>query len=181
MNTKEKIAYNIKTLRQEKGLTQQQLANSTGLSYRSIINYENAYRLPKVETIELLARYFEVSCAYLRGETDNRDYVNYSNNADNEQDVIILNMVMHKLNKMIEEYSAKLLKADFSQQQDANFMLQGWINLIVRVVFNDDQKSSYNFMKIANELDKLNTEGFRELSKRISELSRLDEYTENQK
>ena len=43
------IAKNIKNLRAQKGLTQKQLADETGLSYSSITSYENGLREPMAE------------------------------------------------------------------------------------------------------------------------------------
>lgn len=61
------IAKKIKDLRAEKGLTQKQLADATGLSYSSITSYENGLREPNGRAMAALERYFGVTGDYLRG------------------------------------------------------------------------------------------------------------------
>lgn len=73
MDQKQIIAERIKLLRNEKGLTQKQLADMTGISYKSIINYENAYREPNNIALKTFESFFDVSGAYLRGETELRN------------------------------------------------------------------------------------------------------------
>lgn len=73
MDTKKEIAKNIKLLRKERNLTQQQLAKETGIKHRSIINYENAIHEPNSKSMAILEAFFNVSGSYLRGETDIRE------------------------------------------------------------------------------------------------------------
>lgn len=73
MDTKKEIARKIKLLRQEKNLTQQRLSELTGITLRSIINYENAVHEPNSKSMVLLENFFNVSGSYLRGETEERD------------------------------------------------------------------------------------------------------------
>ena len=73
MDTKKEIARKIKLLRQEKNLTQQKLSELTGITLRSIINYENAVHEPNSKSMVLLENFFNVSGSYLRGETEERD------------------------------------------------------------------------------------------------------------
>lgn len=67
------LASRIKTLRAEKGVTQKQLADATGIAYGTIIGYENGKREPNSKAMAALEDYFGVSGAYLRGESDQRD------------------------------------------------------------------------------------------------------------
>lgn len=69
------ISARIKELRKEKGITQKQLSQLTGLGYNSIIGYENARREPNSKAMAALEKYFNVSGAFLRGETDVRDFL----------------------------------------------------------------------------------------------------------
>lgn len=73
MDTKKEIARKIKLLRQERNLTQQKLSELTGITLRSIINYENAVHEPNSKSMVLLENFFNVSGSYLRGETEERD------------------------------------------------------------------------------------------------------------
>ncbi|MFV0351720.1 MAG: helix-turn-helix domain-containing protein [Oscillospiraceae bacterium] len=71
-STKEVIAANIKNLRMSKKLTQVELAKELGISYGSIVDYENARREPNAKNLVALERFFGVSGEYLRGETEER-------------------------------------------------------------------------------------------------------------
>lgn len=59
------------------GVTQKDLAASTGIALQSIINYENGRREPNSRAMVALERYFSVSGEYLRGETDQRDLMKW--------------------------------------------------------------------------------------------------------
>lgn len=67
------FADRLKALRIERGLTQKQLSEETGIGYGTIVNYENHQREPNSKNMACLEEYFNVSGAYLRGETDDRD------------------------------------------------------------------------------------------------------------
>lgn len=67
---KNKLAQRIRELRKHKNLTQKQLAQSTGISYSSIIDYENSKSEPNAKNMAALENFFNVSGAFLRGETD---------------------------------------------------------------------------------------------------------------
>lgn len=66
-----KFAERLKELRQDKFLSQMQLAFETGLSQSAITSWENGIRQPNATAIITLSRYFNVSCDYLLGESDN--------------------------------------------------------------------------------------------------------------
>ena len=72
MNTKDTFAERISLLRNEKGLTQTELATKIGISRQSITLYENHARVPDIEILARFARFFEVTADYLVGLTDNR-------------------------------------------------------------------------------------------------------------
>ncbi|MCJ7840540.1 helix-turn-helix domain-containing protein [Lederbergia sp. NSJ-179] len=60
----------LKKLRNEQGLTQEQLGKIINVTKVSISGYENGNRTPDTETLQSLADYFEVSTDYLLGRTD---------------------------------------------------------------------------------------------------------------
>ncbi len=66
----EKFGENLKTLRKQKGITQQQIADTINTSRSCISNYESGNRQPDNETIKLLADYFDVSVDYLFGRSE---------------------------------------------------------------------------------------------------------------
>lgn len=57
----------LKELRKKKGLTQNQLAKDISVHYRTLQNWENGDSQLKPDKIKQLAKYFEVSEAYLLG------------------------------------------------------------------------------------------------------------------
>ena len=61
------INLRIKELREEKGLSQKQLAEAIGLNHRTISHYENGRLEPNLETIEKLSKFFGVTVGYLLG------------------------------------------------------------------------------------------------------------------
>ncbi len=65
-----KLCERIRYLRDEKGITQQILANHTSVSKSSINMYERGEREPSLETIEAIADYFNVDMEYLIGKSD---------------------------------------------------------------------------------------------------------------
>lgn len=74
----------LKELRMEKGITQDQLSEKTGLSHACIALLEVEKRSPTAQTLNALADYFNVSTDYLLGRTDDSDDVMIRTNV-NEQ------------------------------------------------------------------------------------------------
>lgn len=62
----------LKKLRQEKKLSQKELAENIGVHYRTLQNWENGESQIKPEKAQQLADYFEVSVGYLLGYSDVR-------------------------------------------------------------------------------------------------------------
>lgn len=60
----------LKELRIEKGITQDQLSEKTGLSHACIALLEVEKRSPTAQTLNALADYFNVSTDYLLGRSD---------------------------------------------------------------------------------------------------------------
>lgn len=67
------VGERIKQLRKEKGLTLKALADATGLSMSSISNYEYGFRQPNAKAMVAFETFFNVSGAYLTGETNERE------------------------------------------------------------------------------------------------------------
>ena len=75
MKEKTVMAQRIRELRKSKNLTQSRLAQLTGLKETAIRSYENSLREPNSKAMAALEEYFNVSGAFLRGETDVRDFL----------------------------------------------------------------------------------------------------------
>lgn len=65
-----KFAERLKELREEKGLTQQQLAMQLGISTACISRWEKNLRVPDINSIILLCKYFDCTADYLIGLED---------------------------------------------------------------------------------------------------------------
>ena len=61
---------NLKKLRNRKGISQQLLADSIGVSQQSINKYENHNVEPDIKTLISLADYFSTSIDFLVGHTE---------------------------------------------------------------------------------------------------------------
>ena len=55
------IGNKIKELRKQRGLTQEQLAESMGISFQAVSKWENNIAFPDITLLPVLARYFDVS------------------------------------------------------------------------------------------------------------------------
>lgn len=62
--------YNLKALRKQKGLKQQEVAEFIGITRAAYANIENGKRETDFTTLKKLADYFNVSIDYLFGKTD---------------------------------------------------------------------------------------------------------------
>ena len=66
---------NLKTLRAEKGVSQQKVAEAIGTYQQSIHRYENGGYEPDIQTLKALADYFDTSIDYIVGRTDVRNKI----------------------------------------------------------------------------------------------------------
>lgn len=64
--------HRLRQLRQEKGISQQELADEIGLSKSSINMYERGEREPGIDTIKQISVIFNVDVDYLLGKTDTK-------------------------------------------------------------------------------------------------------------
>ena len=69
----EKFAKRLKDLRTEKGITLIQLAFDTKISKSSLSAWELCVSVPNANAVVTLAKYFNVTCDYLLGESDYRN------------------------------------------------------------------------------------------------------------
>ena len=72
MNIMDKVSRRIVELREEKGETQQELADAIGITRQSLSRYEIAVRTINVDVLGALAQHFGVSSDYILGLSDVR-------------------------------------------------------------------------------------------------------------
>ena len=87
----------IKELRENAGLTQQQLAERVWVSKAAISNYELCERNPSLETLVNIAHFFHVSTDYLLGIDDKSQTLDLNGLSD--EDIIVLEQTVALLRK----------------------------------------------------------------------------------
>ena len=70
----EYLGMKLKAIRQEKGLTQKQLADILDLAPASVSAYETGGNYPSAEVIIQLCKFFNVSADYLLGLSDKKEF-----------------------------------------------------------------------------------------------------------
>ena len=65
-----KMVRNLKMLRNKKGISQQKLADTIGVTQQTINRYENNDTEPDIDTLIKFAEYFETSVDFLIGYTE---------------------------------------------------------------------------------------------------------------
>lgn len=60
----------LRSIRKERGFTQKQVAQNTGITERNYQLYESGSQKPGFDTLLALADYFDVSLDYLVGRSD---------------------------------------------------------------------------------------------------------------
>lgn len=105
----------LKALREEKGISQQKLAEKIHTSQQNIHRYENGFYEPDIATLKLLADYFETSIDYLVGGTEIRHKIEVVHPFDLNSDEAMLiekyrqlrsharNSIMNMIDTLLEQ------------------------------------------------------------------------------
>ena len=64
------FAERLRILRREKGIRQEQLAKSLGVTQRKTSYWETGQTEPDLHSILKISEYFDITCDYLLGKTD---------------------------------------------------------------------------------------------------------------
>ena len=166
-STETLLSQRLKELRADKGITQKQLASEIGVSYGSIVDYENGRREPNSKAMAALERYFRVSGEYLRGEVDRATFLQ---NSATIQD------------RLVGLFQAFKLDFDCSSQERqmlAVSILSGVMETVTTQLLHDDGPADLDgeqFAQIFQAAFALNPQGRTELAKRAAELTQLEQY-----
>ena len=68
------LGMKLKAIRQEKGLTQKQLADILDLAPASVSAYETGGNYPSADIIIKICKYFNISADYLLGLSDKKEF-----------------------------------------------------------------------------------------------------------
>ena len=104
----------LKQIREEKGLSQNELAKKINMTQQRISSYENGIREPDIETLKILADFFDVSIDYLLGKTDKR-------NNDNDKKELEINWALsggyNALNDTNREIARSVIESLLAKQE----------------------------------------------------------------
>lgn len=122
------IAINLKKLRTEKGLTQDEISKDLGINRATYAHYETGRREPDAQTLKLLAKYFDVSLDYLVGIADIRNpYLNDNSNlkedpasrlTDEFYDLLIKHGVIKNKEELTPAKAIKILDMIFNEDDN---------------------------------------------------------------
>lgn len=104
---------NLKKLRTQKGISQQQLANVIGISQQSINKYENHKIEPDINTLIAFADFFNTSVDYLIGNTEINHVIEEITHYDLNEDESLLIEGYRKLNEK-EKTSIKMVIENYN-------------------------------------------------------------------
>lgn len=81
---------NLKKLRTERGISQQQLADIIGVSQQSVNKYENHNSEPEISVLINMAKYFNTSVDYLIGHSECKHIIENLQPCDLNKDELVL-------------------------------------------------------------------------------------------
>ncbi|MCG3089168.1 helix-turn-helix domain-containing protein [Sporosarcina cyprini] len=126
------FADRLKRLRQNKKLSQQEMADFLGISRQGYGKYENGSSQPSFEMLEKLSTYFGVSTDYLLGTSENKAKVAGQEISLSEEEFVLFNelkkhpIMLHdlatdperKVKELIKLYKMKKMFLDEDDDED---------------------------------------------------------------
>lgn len=99
----------LKQLREEKGITQQQLSDLLHVGRPTVAGYETKGKEPDFEKIVWLAEYFDVTVDYLLGKTNERKNTKKSIPGSEELEILKRKFIKHGIIKEGEDLTSEQL------------------------------------------------------------------------
>ncbi len=99
----------LRELREEKDLTQVELAKKLNITSQSLSQYELGKRIPDIEMIDRLANFFNVSVDYLLGRTDIKNSSMFTIK-EFEEEYVPSNKMFEEIDKLSPESQEELKK-----------------------------------------------------------------------
>lgn len=139
------VSERLKTLRKEKGLTQQEVADIVGLSLTSIKQYEGAKRIPDTHALNVLSGFFRVDNDYILGAAEFQTEIH---RLQSEIGEATLKSISHETIAL--EYFEDLFDLKMSDCDPDGFMIliQNITNYITDQVIQFKQTSAYHPRKV---------------------------------
>ena len=147
----------LKELRQEKKLSQKELAENIGVHYRTLQNWENGESQIKPEKAQQLADYFGVSVGYLLGYSEYRDsqeasYQLYQKDPDDPYNHVkarVYSILGDDLMKVLEErYITGHDEPDYSN-------LTSFLSAVNQLSYTDEEELLLNYGILPKEDKKI--------------------------
>lgn len=114
------IGNKIKELRKQRGVTQEQLANSIGVSFQAVSKWENNIALPDITLTPILASYFDVSMDELF------DY----NSEEIKKDALEIAKQSAKYRENSQEEGIRIIQEGLKKYPDNDILLNNLLYLI---------------------------------------------------
>ncbi len=123
---------NIKKLRRERGITQDQLADALGISGQAVSRWETGAAMPDISLIPALSNYFNVSSDFLLdinvdGTTEEIDSIK-----DQLEDMVDDNLIIRTARYALKKYP-----------RDAELMYDLAASLMNRAVYDENKNETY--------------------------------------
>lgn len=153
----------LKELRQEKKLSQKELAKKIGVHYRTLQNWENGESQIKPDKAQALADYFGVPVGYLLGYVEDRKIYDDEEIYDTEYGVMVFS---EKRSGEVQQDLSKQTFLSFIRffQDNLIWLSDDEINSLYRLILSSNLNSSGNFVaQLFNESAK-NGDGFKRIT-----------------
>ncbi|WP_288646512.1 helix-turn-helix domain-containing protein [uncultured Lactobacillus sp.] len=144
----------IKEIRQEKNLSQTDIAKALGVTRQAISLYEKGDREPKLETWQKLADFFGVSVSYLQGIGTIRDP---EANINTLKDELYKNISSNISNKLLL-FNGKKLNSQ-AKEELTNITVEKFVNIFDTVIKNVDMGTYLKdrYVSLAKNIDNITT------------------------
>ena len=116
------IGEKIKQLRQEQGLTQEQLAEALNISSQAVSKWENAIAYPDITLVPAIAEFFEISCDALLtndGRTGYEEIESIIQEAEERENA--LELLQDALKRFPKSYKLMLALSDVYSKQNVHY------------------------------------------------------------
>ena len=168
--TKNPMADRIKELRTGLGITQKELAKEIGISYASIVDYENGRREPNSKAMAALERYFGVSGEFLRGDVDRDAFM---------ENIPVIHAELDRVIARMGQFKDAYTVSNQDEQALAASVLSQALELITKNLLQQNKPVNMVYQEITGPFAavfQLNAAGRAELNKRAEELQQLAQY-----
>ncbi len=136
------IGNKIKELRKQRGVTQEQLAESIGVSFQAVSKWENNIALPDISLAPALARYFGVSM----------DVLFDFNLKDTEEEILAVSRESWKFRESDPDKAREILEKGLAQYPNSDILLQNLLYV------TDHKKSPDEVLRIASKIVDVTTD-----------------------